>query len=66
MSKIHAMASVGRHIHRTRLETPPVAGLSQRGFALTAATFFLAVWGGYLWLHWLRPMLQQFLGAAGN
>lgn len=59
------MASIGRRIHRTQLQSPPVVGMTQRGFVLTAATFFLAVWGGYAWLHWLRPLLVQ-LGGAGN
>lgn len=60
------MASIGRRMHRTRIETPPVVGISQRGVALAAAAFLLAVSGGYLWLAWLHPLLLRLLGGAAG
>jgi len=60
------MSSIGRRMPRSRVETPPVAGVSQRGVMLAAAAFLVSVSGGYMWLVWLRPLLLQLLGVAGN
>lgn len=60
------MASMGRRMHRTRLEIPPAVGISQRGVVLAGATFLLAVSGGYLWLVWLHPLLLRLIGGAAG
>jgi hypothetical protein len=60
------MASIDRRMHRSRVETPAAVGISQRGVTLSAATFVLAVSGGYLWLVWLHPLLMRLLGGAAG
>jgi hypothetical protein len=56
------MASIDRRIHRARTEVPSAVGMSQRGVTLTAASFVLAISGGYLWLVWLHPLVLRLIG----